>query len=573
VRLKAKASSPGGHPLRYGWAVSGGSVIGDGTDVVWDLSGAQPGVYQATVTVESGPAGGLSAMAFVSKSVVVRQCPKPSAETGGEAGTSERPVTSSRQQGVEKIEVGELSGTIADCGELEVLLGSAQPEMPTATGSEIGAPRTRNGHGPGPAPAQPPELRLPPPPLPTEAGGVVGETEQFYKVRIFYGTDRKPTGSRDPYKHYSGQRGAEEGYEAGVCDLTIPKTHATGHIEKPPSILWYEFPANPAKHFILQKVTPLGHEEFFSRLHDSFTQTGGTHALVFVHGFNVNFAQAAERTAQLAFDLKFPGVPILYSWPSLGTTSSPFHYTTDEENNRWTVAHLKQFLEDVAARLGPDARIHLIAHSMGNRALTEALRDIAGKPQAPRFSQVILTAPDIDAAIFKRDLAPAIQLAAAQVTLYASSDDATMQLAKRLRSGYPRAGESGDGIIAIPGVVTIDATGIDTSLLGHSYYAEVKDVLADMQALIMYGHGPAERKLHALTKGAATYWRLVAAGPPGPAVVVPGQTPQVPGAGGVPLPALLLVVALVLAAVLFFVWRLIRRRRGRQPAAGGGGRM
>lgn len=39
-------------------------------------------------------------------------------------------------------------------------------------------------------------------------------------------------------------------------------------------------------------------------------------AFMFVHEYNVFFEDAAKRTAVLAFDLRFPGAPILYSWPS-----------------------------------------------------------------------------------------------------------------------------------------------------------------------------------------------------------------------------------------------------------------
>jgi hypothetical protein len=78
VRLRATGVSPEGKPLRYKWAVSGGRLDSyDGTDVVWDLSEAQPGVYNATVTLESGPVGDPLCTAFTSTKVVVRNCPPP----------------------------------------------------------------------------------------------------------------------------------------------------------------------------------------------------------------------------------------------------------------------------------------------------------------------------------------------------------------------------------------------------------------------------------------------------------------------------------------------------------------
>jgi hypothetical protein len=77
VRLRARGVSPEGKPLRYKWTVSGGRLDGDGTDVVWDLSDAQPGVYNAAVTIESGPVDNPLCTAFTSTKVVVRTCPPP----------------------------------------------------------------------------------------------------------------------------------------------------------------------------------------------------------------------------------------------------------------------------------------------------------------------------------------------------------------------------------------------------------------------------------------------------------------------------------------------------------------
>ena len=77
VHLKAHGVSPEGKPLRYKWTVSGGRLEGEGTDVVWDLSGVQPGVYSAAVTVESGPVDNPLCTAFTSTKVVVRTCPPP----------------------------------------------------------------------------------------------------------------------------------------------------------------------------------------------------------------------------------------------------------------------------------------------------------------------------------------------------------------------------------------------------------------------------------------------------------------------------------------------------------------
>jgi esterase/lipase superfamily enzyme len=110
----------------------------------------------------------------------------------------------------------------------------------------------------------------------------------------------------------------------------------------------------------------------------------------------------------------------------------------------------------------------------------------------PLFREVILTAPDIDAEIFKRDIAPAIVKTADRVTLYASSNDEALAVSKTVNGG-PRAGDSGSGIVVVPGLETIDVSAVDTSLLGHSYYGENGTVLSDIFFLLRRGL-PASRR-------------------------------------------------------------------------------
>ncbi len=208
-------------------------------------------------------------------------------------------------------------------------------------------------------------------------------------------------------------------------------------------------------------------------------------ALVFVHGFSVSFEDAARRTAQLAYDLKFAGAPIFFSWPSRGQLS-PLDYTADEESARWAVDDLQRFLQEVAAKSGA-SKVYLIAHSMGNRCLTDALKGMnvaAGSTAVLR--EVILTAPDIDADTFERSIAPAITKGNARVTLYASSNDKALAISKSVH-GYRRAGDSSEGVLVVPPIETVDASSVDTTLDGHSYYGESRAVISDVFSLIHYG--------------------------------------------------------------------------------------
>jgi esterase/lipase superfamily enzyme len=225
---------------------------------------------------------------------------------------------------------------------------------------------------------------------------------------------------------------------------------------------------------------------FFADVKTTVERSIGREAFVFVHGYNVSFEDAARRTAQIAYDLKFAGAAILFSWPSKAKFKT---YVADETNVRWTVPQLRTFLEDLATQAGADT-IHLIAHSMGNRALTDVLEQlaIAGTVKMPAFRQIVLAAPDIDADVFRK-LVTVIKATGERMTLYSCAKDKALEASRRFH-GYPRAGDS---IIIVRGVDTIDASAVDTSLLGHSYFGNNRTVLTDIFALLNDGDPPEDR--------------------------------------------------------------------------------
>ncbi len=304
----------------------------------------------------------------------------------------------------------------------------------------------------------------------------------------------------DPGVRYGNARGT---LAYGKCAVTIPKTHSRGKVERP-SILRLEVREDATKHIVLQATQPTAKDEFFDQLRTTVVSAERPEVFVFIHGFNVTFDGAARRTAQIAYDVKFTGAPIFFSWPSQGGL---FKYTIDQNNVQWAVPHLKQFLIDVTQKSGAKS-VNLIAHSMGNRALTAALRELQLqlKQETALFNQVILAAPDVDAEIFRRDLAPALVQSAQRVTLYASSNDQALAASKRVH-GYARAGESGPGLVVLKGIETIDVSTLDTSLLGHSYYGSSNPILLDIHQLIQDSLPAARRPfLQPRPYGSLTYW-------------------------------------------------------------------
>jgi hypothetical protein len=73
--------------------------------------------------------------------------------------------------------------------------------------------------------------------------------------------------------------------------------------------------------------------------------------------------------------------------------------------------------------------------------------------------------------------------------------------------GYPRAGDTDDDLVVVPGVDTIDVSEVDTSLVGHSYYGANSSVLADLFDLLHQSKPPEERQwLREEYLGDSRYW-------------------------------------------------------------------
>ena len=336
-------------------------------------------------------------------------------------------------------------------------------------------------------------------PLLLLAGTGVAATLVFGAIAVLTGIPGEPVGPRPDWT-YGDERGQ---LEMGICKVSIPQRHQVGAIERP-SILRFELREDPREHVVVLELDEQPPDAFFAALRDRVESSATREAFVFVHGFNTTFDEAAYRTAQLAHDLKFEGAPIFFSWPSQGGL---LEYAIDETNVVWAVPHLKQFLIDVARNSNARA-VHLVAHSMGNRALTSALQLLSYElqDQPPMFRQVVLTAPDIDAEVFRRDLVPAIVTTADRVTLYASSNDEALKLSKAVH-GYRRAGDSGGHLLVIPGIDTVDVSSVDTSFIGHGYFGDNERVIADMLDLINESKPPHMRRfLEPKQMGELLYW-------------------------------------------------------------------
>lgn len=331
-------------------------------------------------------------------------------------------------------------------------------------------------------------------------------------LEVFYVTDREPItttkncppGERNPgVLDYANER-AEDGRSSyGKVRLSILTNSPVGKPLETAPFLGCDSRGSITR---FGSGTDGSKSEFYASLSDSLFHTGRKEIFVFVHGYNAKFAEAILWTAQLKNDLNFGGAAILFSWPSRG---GRLQYAVDETNVEWSTPHLRELLEELAVN-SQGTPVHLIAHSMGSRALLQVLNGLAtehSSPPARRFAQVILAAPDIDSDSF-RQLVPPILKIATRVTLYTSSKDQALIASGRIHF-YPRAGDSAHDLVTIPGMDTVDVTLVDRSRFHHSYFLENRWALADMFQLLSIGIDPQQRfGVFRVGSGSGTYWQL-----------------------------------------------------------------
>ena len=101
----------------------------------------------------------------------------------------------------------------------------------------------------------------------------------------------------------------------GITRVGIPPGHLMARKEAP-SLLKFEWTPDEHKHIKVRDVLQLSKDDFFRRLTRVVAESPDGKIMIFVHGYNVDFAEASRLVAQFANDLKFAGPVVFFSWPS-----------------------------------------------------------------------------------------------------------------------------------------------------------------------------------------------------------------------------------------------------------------
>jgi Uncharacterized protein conserved in bacteria len=326
---------------------------------------------------------------------------------------------------------------------------------------------------------------------------------QYY--RVWFATSRALIKPDDPSRGFANKPDPAGVVRYGTCTVQVPKSHRFGSTGT-----WYwrwlrlRFSDDHLK--IVGRV-PLEPADFFDDLRRELTdleEPDDRVILVYLHGYNVSFNEAAIRAAQIGVDLKVPGVTAFFSWPSWGSIRA---YMGDASQIVESERQITEFLTRISTESGARS-VHLIAHSMGNRGLARSIQRITAQASVHagvRFGQIILAAPDIEVGLF-RDLAAIYPAISDRTTMYVSARDRVLGVSKWLaksdRAGYTPP------VTVVPRIDTIEVTDIDLTMLGHGYFAEAEAVLYDINYLLLHNDAPDKRPRlkKETTSDGLSYW-------------------------------------------------------------------
>lgn len=230
---------------------------------------------------------------------------------------------------------------------------------------------------------------------------------------------------------YSGERGKPSFAEMTIS-LPPDSRRKVGEVQWPSRL-----PGNPETDFVTLRVDKLDAKTGLARLHERVSRVPKRRVMVFVHGFNNRFEDAVYRFAQIVHDSDADVVPVLFTWPSRG---SLFAYGYDRESATYSRNALEELLQGLA-RDPAVGEVSLLAHSMGNWVALEALTQMAVRNRGipPKIANVMLASPDVDADVFRTQIAE-MKGRRPKFTLFVSQDDRALAVSRRVWGNKDRLG-------------------------------------------------------------------------------------------------------------------------------------
>lgn len=262
--------------------------------------------------------------------------------------------------------------------------------------------------------------------------------------------------------------------------------------------------------------------------------------MLFVHGYNNSFEDAAFTMGELCHFLGREFVCAIFAWPAGGTRGAFFGYGVDRESGEFAAEDLKKTIRLIADTPGLE-KVHLLAHSRGTDILVTAVSDLSVEAYITQTSlgrrlkigNIVLIAPDIDIdvapiKIWKIVSDPDLPFGMApqpravipsaptvHISLYVSPDDKALATAGLLFGSLARLGRINEATVhpediaqlrefGLFDVIEVNAT---SCFICHSYFVSNPRVSSDLIATLRYGLLPNDPG-RSLIEIAKPFWRV-----------------------------------------------------------------
>jgi esterase/lipase superfamily enzyme len=331
----------------------------------------------------------------------------------------------------------------------------------------------------------------------------VGDQDVY---RFFFATNRMVAAGEGPLnERFTSTR--EGRLKLGSFDTRIEPTLGLGR--------WL----NASTWFIDEEIKVVGMEHLdratFVRQVSAMVAASPHRALLLmVHGYRSSFDFALRGTAFLANILDI-NVPIMvFDWPG-NQGSSLSGYRRAQQAAAASGPELADMLRLIVKDIRAD-RLWLLANSMGGQVVMDAFAQLYQDGDFVdgdlKVDQVVLTAPDVDHAVFNGQLKRELSALVRKTTVYVSSNDRALLVSRVINRGR-RLGESTlskedaelidtvDGVLGLVDpasdrVTLIDVTPVNRTRNFHNFSLEVPEYFDDIFLRLTNPDTPENRPLY-----------------------------------------------------------------------------
>jgi hypothetical protein len=208
--------------------------------------------------------------------------------------------------------------------------------------------------------------------------GAAPEEEKGVDYPVWFATNRKPEANGG----FGGERG--NSVTRGRAVVHVPKAHRFGETGSG----FFKRLIRGDDRLRVKDIVAQAMDVFYGGVRkeiEAALKAGDEpEALVFLHGYNVSFEDAAIRAAQIGYDLKVPGPVAFFSWPSRGSLAA---YPADEASIEASEQPIADFLVEFAqnCKAGDTTpKLHLIAIAW---AIADSCAPCRASPPVPSCAE------------------------------------------------------------------------------------------------------------------------------------------------------------------------------------------